>query len=847
MTVPTAVACLLDGDPVRAARAFATAHGLTEPPTAPRPAAADDDDVRALADAVRDGRTEDAEWWARVAELWLAVRMAATATSCTLRARHLLNQGARPAPGLARRLSETDAAARAALTTAPAFADDADVPAEPEGAYAKFERLLDQRARAQFVIDADLRRRWYREGRYWLIVEDLLVQAAVRPLEHLLYIDTEDLVRCGRALHALGDRVSAYACFSLVVSVHGEPSAEFGDDDPGDPHVRYAHTYLNRSPGLADRLGEPSPAGHHVRGSALAQWLEQEGRQEELLAGSHVRNLCAGPMRGRRRTLRRQLEGTARRSGWFLPLTELMPPVPDVPDAAAPVGAAPPPPQAPLPPGIRAEAGAGAGGVAQRGWPAPESLSEDPPLDLPATLSPALREVLTEILSPTSPPALLRTVVGIGQDGGDHVLEIAPGSPALLLGSAGGAEMAGHIAAELVGADVPVLWARHPGPEDPAHGVTGSWHRLVDGGYWGRRAHSWVAEFKHPDTRAAVLDCLIAGAGPCPDPAGDDCLSGLLDAVCGDEGMGELSEGGSQALRHLAARVVEARARISFSGPDALRRTALLLERTTRAAESLREAIAMSWLDPRHPVSAAPRAVLLELPADDTTAAAVALALVTGSLIRTAEAAREGDGAQAAAADIWPEGFELKARPRGTAETDTSGDTSGTIADTPDPPAAVPEIPAPDSWFDFSSDDCTDYAAGAEFTSAWEERGMVRPHAWQPVCVLVSGRLTTVPARLLDWFGADGAAHDHALVVASAAASPVELRTAARYGTFLVGEPVDRQGELRTAFEVGAGVRLPPAADAQDADAYLVRCAGPGTARSARLVLWPRPTTGGEG
>ncbi|WP_425244980.1 hypothetical protein [Streptomyces sp. NEAU-NA10] len=953
MTEPTVAECLLDGDPVRAARAFATAHGLAVPPEAPRAAAVDSDAVRELADAVREERPEDAQWWARAAELWLALRMAATAVSCTLRARHLLNQGTRAAPGLVRRLSETDAAARSALPAVGAPAEDPTGPAEPEGAYAKYERLLDQRARDRFVLDADVKRRWHREGRYWLIVEDLLAEAALRPLEHWLYIDTEDLVRCGRALHALGDRVSAYACFSLVVSVHGEPTTEFGDDNPGDPHVRYAHTYLNRSPGLADRLGEPAPSGHHVRGSALAEWLEREGLQEELLAGPHVRNLCAGPMRGRHRTLRRQLEGIARRNRWFLPLTDPMASVPDLPDTAAPVTAAPP--RASLRGGVRALRGqtrAGAGTAPGHTRPAPEdlpphppkspppnlsetlsedlpphppkspppnlseTLSEDlpphppksPPPDLPETLSedlpphppktpppdlsetlpqhppktpppnlpetlrpdlretlpldrpetllPELREAPARLLPAPPDPALLRTVVGLGPDGGDQVLEITPGSPALLLGSAGDPQLTGHLAAELVAAGIPVLWARLPGPEDPAQGVTDSWHRLADGGYWGRRAHSWTTEIKNPGTRAAVLDRLIAGAGPCPDPAGDDCLSGLLDAVCYDEGADELSEGGSQTLRRLAARVVEARARISYSGPDALRRTALLLERTTRAAESLREAISMSWEEPRRPAPTAPRAVLLELPKDDPTAAAVALALVTGSLIRTAEAVRGGDSAPAAATDVWPEGLDLVIQPRDTTdETGETGETgTDTAGDTPDTttpsqsPAAAPEAPQDTApWFDRPPDDATDYAARAELPSAWEERRMILPHDWRPVCVLVSGSLATVPAPLLDWFCADGAAHEHGLVVASASVAPVELRTAARYGTFLVGESLHRDAELRTAFEVGAGVRLPPAAGAEDTDACLVRCAGPGAARSARLVLWPRTAIGREG
>ncbi|MFD8301598.1 hypothetical protein ACFV29_04440 [Streptomyces sp. NPDC059690] len=847
------IECLLGGDLARAAREFATSHGLARPRVTPG-VVADAGAVHALVDALREGRADDAEWWTLIAELWLPLGAADTAISCTLYARQLINQGAPTAPALVRRLREADTSARIALAAVAASAEEAPRSAEPESAYTKYMRMLENWEDG-FAIDTELKRRWQREGQYWLIVENLLTRAANNRLDYwLFHSDAEELVRCGRALHALGDRVSAYACFSLVVSVHGEPTSEFGDEHPDDPHVRYAYTYLSRSPGLAHRLGESPPSGHRIRGAALVEWLEREGLQTELLTGPYVRELCAGPMRGRLRTLRRQLEGIARRNGWFLPLIEdLLPPSPDAVDATAPVTAAPPPPSALLARGVRGARGVrrsvrvDVGAEARFGWPAPESLPRDRPgptqVNLPETLSPEMRRLWAALFAESPDPALLRTVVGIGPDGGDLMLEIAPGCPTVLLGSAGEVEMTEHIAAELVASGVPVLWARHPGPEGTAHSVTGGWRRLRDGGHWGRRAGSWVAEFKHADTRATVLDCLISGAGPCSDPAGDDCLSGLLDAVCSDQGAEDLADGGRQALRRLAARVVEARARINCSGPDALRRIALLLERTTRAAESLREAISMSWMDPLVPMPDSPSAVLLELPVDDPTAAAATLTLVAGSLLRTAEAVRGGGATPASATDIWPEGFDLKLRPRGTGDQ-----THETGAD----PAGLSEPSAAVSWLDDKDDeygpfaDETDYAVQAELTSAWTEYGMVRPHGWQPVCVLVSASLATMPGRLLERFGAGGAAHEHGLVVASTLVSPTELRTASRYGTFLVGRSVERHDELRTAFEVGAGVRLPSPVDTRDADACLVRCAGRDGARCDPLVLWPR-TSVGEG
>ncbi|MFF7309670.1 hypothetical protein [Streptomyces sp. NPDC008137] len=857
MNMPEVIESLLGGDPARAAGGFATAHGLAQPRGVPG-TAFDADAVQALADALREGRPGEAEWWTLIAEFWLALGMAGTAISCTLQARQLINQGVRARPALVRRLSKTDTSARTALTATDPSADEAPVLPEPEPAYTKYVRMLEYRDRGGFQIDTELKRRWQREGQYWLIVENLLAHAANNRLDHwLFYSGTEELVRCGRALHSLGDRPSAHACFSLVVSVHGEPASDLGDEHPVDPHVRYAYTYLSRSPGLADRLGEPSPSGHRVRGAALIEWLEREGLQKELLTGPYVRDLCAGPMSGRLRTLRRQVVGIARRNGWFLPLIEdLLPSGPDALDATAPITAAPPPQSAPLPGGVRGVRGAvpaGEGSAARFGWAAPESLPRDlpgiTPANLPETLSPEMRRRLAELCAAPSDPALLRTVVGIGPDGGDLILEIASGSPTVLLGNAGEVDMTGHIAAELVASGVPVLWARHPGPEGSAHGVTGGWRRLSDGGHWGRRASSWVAEFKHADTRAAVLECLISGAGPCPDPAGDDCLSGLLDAVCGDQGAEDLADGGRQSLRRLAARVVEDRASISYSGPSALRRTALLLERTTRAAESLRGAISMSWSDPPVRMTDAPSAVLLELPVDDPTAAAVTLTLVTGSLLRTAEVVRDGSTTTAATTDIWPAGFDLKVRPRvaGEQTDDTGADRVGPF----EPPAPAPAGPAPASWLDDKDYDYgpfadhTDYAVQAELTSAWTEYGMVRPHRWQPVCVLVSASLATVPVGLLERFGADGGAREHGLVVASTLVSPAELRTATHYGTFLVGRSVERHDELRTAFEVGAGVRLPSPADTRDADACLVRCAGLDGARCDPLVLWPRSSAGG--
>ncbi len=289
------------------------------------------------------------------------------------------------------------------------------------------------------------------------------------------------------------------------------------------------------------------------------------------------------------------------------------------------------------------------------------------------------------------------------------------------------------------------------------------------------------------------------------------------------------------------------RQHIDYSGPAALRRTALLLERTTRAAESLREAISMSWSDPPVPMPDAPSAVVLELPVDDPTAAAVALTLVIGSLLRTAEAVRDVGAVPGAATDIWPEGFDLKVRPRGADErTDEIGAGSAGPSVTPAP---APGAPAAVSWFDDQDYDYGPFGTGravrAELTSAWTEHGMVHPRRWQPVCVLVSASLETVPVRLLERFGADGAAHEHGLIVASTLVSPAELRTATRYGTFLVGRSVERNDELRMAFEVGAGVLLPSPADTRDADACLVRCAGPDGTRCDPLVLWPRVSTGG--
>ncbi|MEU3935062.1 hypothetical protein AB0E85_23980 [Streptomyces sp. NPDC029044] len=849
VNMPEVLNGLLGGDPARAARGFATTHGLPQERQAPGAAVVDAEAVRALVDALREGRPADAEWWTLVAELWLALGMAGMAISCTLRARQLINQGAPAVPDLVRRLSGTDRSARAALVATAPSADATPVSPGPEAAYTKYVRMLEHRERGRFQIDAELKRRWQREGQHRLIVESLLAHAATNRLDFwLFYSGTEELVRCGRALHTLGDRISAYACFSLVVSVHGEPMSD-PDEHPDDPHLRYAYAYLSRSPGLADRLGDPSPPGHRIRGAALLEWLEREGLQAELLTGPYVHELSAGPMRGRLRTLRRQVEGIAQRNGWFLPLIEeeLLPPGPYATDAMTPVTAAAPPPSAALPGGARRVRGAvraGVGAAARFGCSAPESLAGDlptiTPANLPETLSPDMRRLLTELFAAPSAPALLRTVVGIGPDGGDRILEIAPGSPAVLLGTAGEVDMTGHIAAELVASGIPVLWACPPGPEGSAHRVTDGWHRLRDGGHWGRRAGSWVSEFKHADTRAAVLDCLISGAAPCPDPAGDDCLSGLLDAVCGDQGAEDLADGGRQSLRRLAARVVEARAHIDYSGPAALRRIALLLERTTRAAESLREAISMSWSDPPVPMPNAPSAVVLELPVDDPTAAAVALTLVIGSLLRTADAVRDVDAVPGAATDVWPEGFDLKVRPRGAEErTDETGADSAGPSVTPAPVSGLDDQ---DYYFGTFG---TGPTVRAELASAWTEHGMVHPHCWQPLCVLVSANLATVPVRLLERFGGDGAAHEHGLIVASPFVSPAELRTATRYSTFLVGRSVERHDELRTAFEVGAGVRLPSPADTRDADACLVRCAGPDGTRCDPLVLWPRISTGG--
>jgi hypothetical protein len=818
----SSIGLLVTGDVVGAASAFRVTLGLdiqgADTPVGERSGAISNADVAALLELLRTVHADDVSWWRKVSEQWQQVAMAATSRACALRGRRLA------AMGLTTRWE--DLTALSLLARRPAAPSGSSGPTReasgariaPEPRSDKTQRMLllwgrGDRARVRERLDR-LRKEppsardltaillcitggqspqlyryfrlemWHFAGEHRAAIEEFFATIHGSSLMGWLDDDAAQVgaYLCGVSLLALGDAVSAYACFYLATLFYTKPEGAASESSSTE-YLQLAATEAERLSWAAECLHDTDSRFFlHAQGWRTLSWFSEHGiagrwwRYDEAASG--LRELY--PIR-----ISRAIAPVARRNGWLM--SELT----DLP-RLLPSDQALHPPRAL--PAARDSAPPGAARLAQ--------LASPPRLRFAQAPTPASRAARFRI----------GFMKGADLKHTEEHIRLEPGHIGLALGTAADDHLVASIAHQLADDGWSVLWLRRPSQHDAPQSVGPSVSDLVrlrPGNDFTPLGRGFLADVAADHMlRRSVAAYMAATVGGTASSLVAACMNALLMHAHKND-LWEIMTSERHGSSRAAAQIVSSELDLDLRSPTDLRRAALRIRIMTRAVDLLAAALRIACIRPESDVKR--RGMLVDLPGSATGPEALLGLLAAGSLLRSAERDPDlvrDDDAAPAVTDL--EDFELSPRPRppGLSSERVRALLRRAERAEPDPP------------------------------NPWRTEGLLASGGRAQLCIIASETLGDDWPVIARWIRSGRFARRHVLLGASRSAHP-SLLTHEMIGEatlFLLGPLCD---EARARFRIVTGTS--PADHARTANEALLLRMGPAAVERRQFVLWPPP------
>jgi hypothetical protein len=475
---------------------------------------------------------------------------------------------------------------------------------------------------------------WYRAGECRAAIEELLESLADRrssPVgesqEH-----AHGFLYGGLALQAVGDPISAWACFRLATHFDmREPNAPPRGRDEKSNVFDMAADYLKRLEGAEQQLDSPSVSlEYRARGLEIPEWFSRNRLAGRWLNYAKDRIDSFDSAR-HRRTVR----AVAEQNGW---LPELLP----IDDSSIP-----------RPPSFRL------------GVPAVLPLREHPAdRRIPYPLHPP--EPLPRFSDgPRSPSARLNLGFTKGPRATAASVELEPGSAILLTSHVAKDDLCLSLATQLQRQGWTVLWVRRTSG-GPGTGALPTWLDIRCGVEMNDVVKTFLAVLTLGNsTRLALRQRLRASFPSAEDPAASACIDELLR--CLSDAMPCLESATELPARREAARIAGRVANLSFDTARDIRRLALLVSLLTRILVALRKSLRTALTVPPDDSGSKIDGVMLDVSEGDELSASVLSILAAASLVGTASQVSGAASQSGPVYDHVPDDFDLAIRKRAEA------------------------------------------------------------------------------------------------------------------------------------------------------------------------------------